>query len=176
MARRGSELPQHDELGAGLRIDGYRLERVLADGGMGRVFAATEDRTGLRVAIKTLLSGDAVSREYFRQEIETLRTLKHPGIVRFHDHGVAGGWPFYAMDLLEGVTLRDALSTVWPQTTSEHSPASGRESLVPTSGERLRVDAHAEPVAVAAAADGRWLRARPVRHGERVAHRVDPAG
>lgn len=99
---------------------------------MGRVFSAVDVRSGHRVAIKTLVSRDAVGIEYFRREIETLSTLRHPAIVPFREHGENEGLPWYAMDLLEGYTLRDAL-----EAHKGLAPAStARESWVPTSGVR----------------------------------------
>jgi tetratricopeptide (TPR) repeat protein len=97
------------EIRPGLSLGDYRIDRALGAGGMGRVLAATHVRTGQRVAIKTLLSREAVDTEYFRREIETLSALRHEAIVRFRDHGVFEQRPWYAMDLLEGETLRDVL-------------------------------------------------------------------
>lgn len=89
----------------------YRLERLLAHGGMGRVFAASD--AGRKVALKildpTLGSAEGMARR-FRREATLLHTLDHPNIVRYLDGGVdAQGWLFTAMELLEGRTLRQLI-------------------------------------------------------------------
>lgn len=139
----------------GRRIADYVVDAALGDGGMGRVFAATHISTGLRVAIKTLLSQDANSTEYFRREIETLSALRHPAVVRFHDHGIHCAQPWYAMDLLEGVTLRDVLA----QASSAAATDSERDSWIRTAPVRpsLATEAGARPVHVEDPASTRKL-------------------
>ncbi len=48
-----------------------------------------------------------------RREIETLAQLRHPGVVRILDYSVAGGRPWYAMDLLAGETLQRVCDGFW---------------------------------------------------------------
>jgi len=93
----------------GVRVGPYVVRRVLAEGGMGRVFAAVDVLTGQEVAIKTVLSPDPGLKEYFRSEIATLAAIQHPSVVAFHTHGVHEDEPWYAMELLVGATLRDAM-------------------------------------------------------------------
>lgn len=125
---------------AGAQLGAYVLAEPLGAGGMGRVFAATHSLTGERVAVKTLITRGPVTLEYFRREIETLQGLRHPAIVPLRDQGVLDGQPWYAMTLLEGVTLRDALE----QVHAGASPSRDRESWVPTSGVGERAAASAE--------------------------------
>src|SRR5919198_355972 len=87
----------------------YRVERVIAQGGMGVVCEARDHRSGDRAAVKCLRTLDSADLASFRREVHTLRTLRHPGVVRVLDHGVADGAPWYAMDLIEGPTLRQVL-------------------------------------------------------------------
>src|SRR5688500_4635101 len=84
-------LPPSHPLGPSLRIGHYEVVAELQSGGMVRVFSAIDSRSGQRVAIKTLVSRDAVGIEYFRREIDTLSTLHHPAIVPFREHGVSNG-------------------------------------------------------------------------------------
>lgn len=127
----------------GLLLADYLVEHPLGAGGMGQVFAATHARTGQRVAIKTLLAWDPSGTEYFRREIEVLAGLRHPGVVRFHDFGVFCDQPWYAMDLLEGATLRSVLQQRSPS-------ASGAESASPISQIRTTESADDRPSAPAA--------------------------
>lgn len=123
--------PKQDWFRPGARIADYVVDATLGSGGMGVVLAATHEHTGARVALKTSLSHDPVQTEYLRFEIGLLRELRHPAIVRFHGEGVHHGRPWYAMELLEPLTLRDVLA-VCPQPTSD------RESWEPTSVVRPR--------------------------------------
>lgn len=87
----------------------YRLERLIATGGMGGVYEALDARTDRRVALKLLhpeLTEDRDVRRRFRRESSVLRALDHPAIVRILDVGGEGEEPLYAvMELLEGETL-----------------------------------------------------------------------
>ena len=90
----------------------YRLEAKLGSGGMGLVYAATDQRDGREVAIKMIMiddvEPDAVQR--FRRETETTMALDHPHIVRVFDHGEEQGCLYYVMEHIRGTTLQDWLS------------------------------------------------------------------
>ncbi len=96
-------------IGLGTRLADYEVVSLLDEGGMGRVFLARHTASGQRVAIKTLRSREPATLAHFRREIVVLGALNHPAIVPFRAHGVVEGEPWYAMDLLEGATLEDAL-------------------------------------------------------------------
>src|SRR5690606_35907940 len=66
---------------------------------------ALDARTGQRVALKTLTAASAASLVGIRREIAALRQLDHPGVVRVIDDGVAGGVPWFAMELHAGETV-----------------------------------------------------------------------
>jgi eukaryotic-like serine/threonine-protein kinase len=88
----------------------YTLEREL-QGGMSRVFVATDATLGRRVAIKVLprdLAG-GVSVDRFRREILLAANLQHPHIVPVLNAGEIDGVPFYTMPFIEGESLRDRL-------------------------------------------------------------------
>jgi serine/threonine-protein kinase len=95
------------------RLGPYRILRMLGRGGMGWVFEGVDERTGEPAAIKVL--GATVSREEgFRQrfeaEIEALRKLNHPNIVRLIGFGEEGDILFYAMELVRGASLEQELA------------------------------------------------------------------
>jgi serine/threonine-protein kinase len=78
---------------------------------MGTVYEA-EDADGRVVAVKTLatyLSDDVGLRRRFEAEIEALKALRHPGIVRLLAFGEEDGLPFFAMELVPGRSLEDLL-------------------------------------------------------------------
>lgn len=93
------------------RLGPYRIGKLLGRGGMGAVYAG-QDEDGNPAAIKVLSTGlgrDVGFRERFEAEIETLRKLKHPNIVRLFGYGEENGVLFYAMELVDGRSLEDDL-------------------------------------------------------------------
>ncbi len=90
----------------------YRVVRRLGRGGMGTVFQTEHVETGQAAAVKMLSSPveeDEGFRDRFANEVETLRKLNHPGIVRLLGFGEQDGAIFYAMELVEGPSLEDEL-------------------------------------------------------------------
>lgn len=88
--------------------DRYHLEERLASGGMGTVFAATDERLGRRVAVKLLkeeLAGDPRFVERFRREARAVAALSHPNIANVFDYGEDDDRHFIVMELVEGRDL-----------------------------------------------------------------------
>jgi serine/threonine protein kinase/tetratricopeptide (TPR) repeat protein len=123
------------------KVGPFMLGRVIATGGMGVVHAATHERTGEAVAIKTLRSSAPTVLSAIRREIHALQRLTHPAIVRILDHGVVGGVPWYAMELLHGVTLRQQLQSAYPLlgdrvNVTDHAAATITGPVAPARSER----------------------------------------
>lgn len=97
----------------GNRIGPYRIFEAIGQGGMGVVYRARHVASHRAVALKTVRSADYLSLNGLRREILALTTIRHPGIVRMVDHGTHEGLPWYAMDLLEGETLRRFGERIW---------------------------------------------------------------
>jgi RNA polymerase sigma factor (sigma-70 family) len=100
---------------APLSYSDFRLERLLASGGMGKVYRATQHSTGSLVAIKSLVKSrqaDRNSVEKFLQEAQILASLDHPNIVGFQGVGrfPSGGY-FIAMDFIDGSDLQTRIAT-----------------------------------------------------------------
>jgi predicted ATPase/serine/threonine protein kinase len=88
----------------------YRILKKLGRGGMGEVYRALDTRLNREVAIKTLsLDGDsqpdAISR--FEQEARAACALNHPNIVTIYELGQVNGTHYIAMELVDGVTVRE---------------------------------------------------------------------
>jgi serine/threonine protein kinase len=87
----------------------YRIVALLARGGMGDVYHATDVRLRRDVALKVLSpdsTGDTRPVERFVQEARFTASLDHPNIVRLYDIGLVGGRPYFVEELLDGETLR----------------------------------------------------------------------
>jgi serine/threonine-protein kinase len=84
-------------------INGYRLEAVLGQGGMGTVYRAnkTDGELDRSVALKLVGPGFPITR--FLQERQIQAQLSHPNIARLYDAGTAeDGSPYIVMELIDG--------------------------------------------------------------------------
>lgn len=95
-------------------IGPYTILGTLGQGGMGVVYRARPEGGGSLVAVKTTRHANPEEVARIRSEIQALAVIRHPGIVMFLAHGLQEGVPWYAMELLEGTTLRGFLNEVWP--------------------------------------------------------------
>jgi len=101
------------ELRPGATVGRFRLEREVARGGMGAVWAARDPRApGRLVAVKTVIAAKSSKKlsQLFVEEARIARAVRHPNLVEMYDAGEEGGVPYLAMEWVEGLTLR-ALAT-----------------------------------------------------------------
>jgi serine/threonine protein kinase/tetratricopeptide (TPR) repeat protein len=87
----------------------YRIEEKLGDGGMGVVYRATDTKLGRQVALKFLpafVSTRTEEKDRFLAEARTASKLDHPNIATIYEVNEADGKLFYAMSLVEGLTLK----------------------------------------------------------------------
>ncbi len=104
-------IPDARLLRPGARVGPYVVEEILGRGGMGAVYRARHAQSGAVHALKLVLAqrfldtGDrAIAR--FQREVEALaRVDDHPGIVRVFGTGLERGYPWCAMELVEGEPL-----------------------------------------------------------------------
>ena len=91
----------------------YRLDRLLGEGGMGQVWAATHAVTGRAVALKLLrgrLADRPDLRERFAREARAASSVDHPNVIAIHDFFTLDDQtPVMVMDLLAGESLRARL-------------------------------------------------------------------
>lgn len=94
-------------------IGHYKIIRKIGEGGMGSVYEAVQEKPRRRVALKVIRFGCASAQALRRFELEAnvLGRLQHPGIAQVYEAGTAdagqGPQPFFAMEFIEGWTLRD---------------------------------------------------------------------
>ncbi len=109
--RRRSSAPPESQALPVIPRDEYRLGPVFAQGGIGRIVEARDRYLHRRVALKELLVRSPHAEERFVREALVTARLQHPGVVPIY---AAGRWPsgepFYAMKLVSGRPLAEALT------------------------------------------------------------------
>lgn len=115
--------------------DRFKILRFIAEGGMGEVYEARDEILGEKVALKFLshrnLGDENVTRR-FRREIQLARKVTHPNVCRVFDvyqhHVPIPGSrqllpvAFVTMELLQGVTLEERISSGGPLSQDEALP------------------------------------------------------
>src|SRR3954453_10300769 len=116
-----TETPARQSAGQPQRIGRYRVERVLGEGGFGRVYLAHDDQLHRRVAIK-VPHPQRIARpedaETYLAEARTLASLDHPHIVPVHDVGTSDdGLCFVVSKLVQGSDLATKIREARPSFT-----------------------------------------------------------
>ena len=95
----------------GHSIGPWRIDSLIAEGGMGRVYRA-HSSGGQEVALKLVksdLAHDSVFRKRFEREASIAQRLEHPHVVPVLDAGDHEGIPYLAQRLIRGGSLDDKL-------------------------------------------------------------------
>lgn len=105
-----------------VRIGPYLIDRKIGAGGMGNVYLARHEETGDVVAVKELPASLAREDGFvhrFNREIEAMRKLSCPNIVKLIDSGSADDTYYYSMEYVDGETLTSKLRREkripWPE-------------------------------------------------------------
>jgi TolB-like protein/Flp pilus assembly protein TadD len=96
----------------GKTLGHYEILEKLGSGGMGSVYRATDLRLGRQVAIKVLHdepTSDPERLRRFEREARSASALNHPNIVHIYEISLAESVHYIAMELVEGVTIREIL-------------------------------------------------------------------
>lgn len=139
------------------QVGRYRVERELGAGGMGIVYAAHDPELDRRVALKVLRVVGDDARARLSREARAMAKLTHPNVVRVYEVGTVDDRAYIAMELVDGSSLAEWLSS------GEHTMAD-RVSALLAAGHGLAA-AHAagvvhrdfKPHNVLRAHDGRIL-------------------
>ena len=99
----------------------YTMVRELGRGGMATVYLAADVKLGRRVAIKVLppTTRSYLGSERFQREVLFAAQLSHPHIVPLFEADEADGLLFYAMEYVEGESLKDRLTRDGPLPVEE---------------------------------------------------------
>ncbi|HSE42910.1 MAG TPA: protein kinase [Acidobacteriota bacterium] len=113
-AQLSSELPERPvRLSPGKSVGPYKILSLLAAGGMGEVYRASDPRIQREVALKILpthFSEDPDRVRRFEQEARAAGLLNHTNIVAIYDAGTEKGVPYLVSELLQGEVLHQKLN------------------------------------------------------------------
>ncbi|MCI0490606.1 MAG: protein kinase [Blastocatellia bacterium] len=87
----------------------YLIVRLLAEGGMGAVYLARDERLGNLVALKETFFNTDHLRRAFEREARLLAGLRHPAMPRVSDHFSEGAGQFLVMEFIPGEDLAEML-------------------------------------------------------------------
>ncbi len=94
-------------------IEGFDIQRVIGEGGMGTIFKARSNTLEGDLAVKVLkneFANDVASVKRFESEALAASRLSHPNMVNIHTYGcTTSGAPYIVMDYLDGANLSDTL-------------------------------------------------------------------
>ena len=99
-------------LAAGTKVGHYEVVNQIGAGGMGEVYRSRDTRLRRDVALKVLpadLTSDPDRIRRFEQEALAAGMLNHPNILTVFDVGTSDGTPYIVSELLEGLSLREAM-------------------------------------------------------------------
>ncbi len=99
-------------LAAGTEVGHYRIIEKIGAGGMGEVYLAVDTKLNRKVALKFLpphLCQDEDCRKRFTREAQAAAALDHPNIAAIYEVGEYQNRPFYAMQVVEGRSLKEVI-------------------------------------------------------------------
>lgn len=96
----------------GTTVGHYRIERLVGEGGMGKVYLADDTLLSRKVALKILppnLVEHSDRLKRFKQEAKAASALNHPNILTIHEFGADEGSNYIVTEFVDGFTLRQKM-------------------------------------------------------------------
>ena len=102
---------ESDDTDSGVIAGKYRLNKVIGQGGMGKIYLATQRNLNRTVAIKVMLApDDPEATRRFEAEASVTASLTHPNTIRIFDFGTTKeGFLYLVMEHLKGDNIKDYL-------------------------------------------------------------------
>jgi serine/threonine protein kinase len=97
----------------GQQLDEYRLDALLGQGGMARIYRAYDTQRKRHVAIKVIDARFRADPDYvkrFQREARAIGQLDHPNIVKLYRYGEANSQLYIALQYVEGADLHSTLA------------------------------------------------------------------
>ena len=161
------------EFPGGQDLGDFRLLRLLGRGGMGIVYEAIQHSLGRRVALKVLPLAsmlDERNLRRFHNEARAAGALQHPNIVSVFGVGCERGVHYYAMQLIDGLSLAEILRR-WDAPATTDAPANSDASTAPYALLSTRGSKHGERHRAVARLGIQAAEALAYAHREGVIHR-----
>jgi eukaryotic-like serine/threonine-protein kinase len=98
---------------SGTSLGRFQIGELIGRGGMADVYRAVDVETGQTVALKVLSESFAIDRERvrrFRREATAIARISDPNVAQVYGFHTDGGENFIAMELVEGVNLRQVMT------------------------------------------------------------------
>jgi YVTN family beta-propeller protein len=105
------------DLATGTIFAGYQIDGIAGEGGMGRVYRATEIALQRPVALKLIaeaFAGDRKFRERFQRESMLAASIDHPNVIPVYEAGEVDGELYIAMRFVDGTDLLQAVTRNGP--------------------------------------------------------------
>ena len=99
-------------LGERVRISGFRILRLIGEGGMSRVYLASRDKDDEPLVVKILRSeatADKNALARFMEEYSLVERIKSRHVANIHSHGVSEGHAYLVMEFFDGGDLNRRL-------------------------------------------------------------------